>query len=134
MKYEDVVIADNIGKKFNVEMKGGSLKTLIVNFSELHQECNFVEEREGSRGFWGINKEDIKYILPNAHSATIFQSEFLASQTLVTEEVTYSQDEDGNIMISQDGMYITLTPQQQIALKYLLEAHIDTLQFAWSKL
>ena len=32
-----------------------------------------------------------------------------------------------------DGMYITLT-QQQIALKSLLEAHIDTLQFAWSKL
>ena len=41
---------------------------------------------------------------------------------------------DGNIMILQDGTYITLTPQQQIALKSLLEAHIDTLQFAWSKL
>ena len=58
---------------------------------------------------------------------------FLAAQTLVTEEVTYSQDEDGNIMILQDSMYITLTPQQQIALKSLLEAHIDTLQFAWGK-
>lgn len=58
---------------------------------------------------------------------------FLAAQTLVTEEVTYSQDEDGNIIILQDGMYITLTPQQQIALKSLLEAHIDTLQFVWSK-
>ena len=58
---------------------------------------------------------------------------FLAAQTLVTEEVTYSQDEDGNIMILQDSVYITLTPQQQIALKSLLEAHIDTLQFAWSK-
>ena len=61
------------------------------------------------------------------------EEHFLAAQTLVTEEVTYSQDEDGNIMILQDGMYITLTPQQQIALKSLLEAHIDILQFAWSK-
>ena len=61
------------------------------------------------------------------------EENFLAAQTLVTEEVTYSQDEDGNIMILQNSMYITLTPQQQIALKSLLEAHIDTLQFAWSK-
>ena len=62
------------------------------------------------------------------------EDRFLAAQTLVTEEVTYSQDEDGNIMILQDSMYITLTPQQQIALKSLLEAHIDTLQFAWSEI
>ena len=62
------------------------------------------------------------------------EEHFLAAQTLVTEEVTYSQDEDGNIMILQDCMYITLTPQQQIALKSLLEAHIDMLQFVWSKL
>ena len=62
------------------------------------------------------------------------EEHFLATQTLVTEEVTYSQDEDGNIVILQDGMYVTLTPQQQIALKYLLEAHTDTLQFARSKL
>ena len=61
------------------------------------------------------------------------EEHFLAAQTLVTEEVTYSQDEDGNIMILQDSMYITLTPQQQIALKSLLEAHIDTLQYVWSK-
>ena len=62
-----------------------------------------------------------------------FTLEFLSEQTLVTERLEYSSDEDGNIMILQDGMYITLTPQQQIALKSLLEAHIDTLQFAWSK-
>lgn len=62
-----------------------------------------------------------------------FNLEFLSEQTLVTEGLEYSSDEDGNIMILQDGMYITLTPQQQIALKSLLEAHIDTLQFAWSK-
>lgn len=62
-----------------------------------------------------------------------FTLEFLSEQTLVTEGLEYSSDEDGNIMILQDSMYITLTPQQQIALKSLLEAHIDTLQFAWSK-
>ena len=61
------------------------------------------------------------------------EEHFLATQTLVTEEVTYSQDEDGNIRSLQVDMYVTLT-QQQIVLKYLLEAHIDTLQFAWSKL
>ena len=61
------------------------------------------------------------------------EDHFLAAQTLVTEEVTYSQDEDGNIRSLQVDMYVTLT-QQQIVLKYLLEAHIDTLQFAWSKL
>ena len=44
------------------------------------------------------------------------EEHFLAAQTLVTEEVTYSQDEDGNIMILQDKMYITLTPQQQMSL------------------
>ena len=62
------------------------------------------------------------------------EEHFLAAQTLVTEEVTYSQDEDGNIMILQDSLYVTLTPQQQIVLKSLLEAHIDMLQFTWSKL
>ena len=62
------------------------------------------------------------------------EEHFLAAQTLVTEEVTYSRDEDGNIMILQVDMYVTLTPQQQIVLKYLLEAHTDTLQFVWSKL
>ena len=62
-----------------------------------------------------------------------FTLEFLSEQTLVTEGLEYSSDEDGNIMILQDGMYITLTPQQQIALKSLLEAHIDTLQYTWSK-
>ena len=61
------------------------------------------------------------------------EDHFLAKQTLVTEEVTYSQDKDGNIRSLQVDTYVTLTPQQQIALKSLLEAHIDMLQFAWSK-
>ena len=34
------------------------------------------------------------------------EEHFLAKQTLVTEEVTYSQDEDGNIMILQDGILL----------------------------
>jgi len=38
------------------------------------------------------------------------------------------------LLMYEGDMYVTLTPQQQIALKSLLEAHIDTLQFAWSKL
>lgn len=62
-----------------------------------------------------------------------FTQEFLSAQTLVTEEVTYSQYKDGNITSLQVDMYVTLTPQQQIVLKSLLEAHTDTLQFAWSK-
>lgn len=63
-----------------------------------------------------------------------FTQEFLSAQTVVTEEeVTYSQDKDGNITSLQVDMYVTLTPQQQIALKYLLEVHIDTLQYTWSK-
>ena len=61
------------------------------------------------------------------------EENFLATHTLFTEEVTYSQDKDGNITSLQVDMYVTLTPQQQIALKSLLEAHIDTLQFVWSK-
>ena len=62
------------------------------------------------------------------------EEHFLATHTLFTEEVTYSQDKDGNITSLQVDMYVTLTPQQQIVLKYLLEAHTDTLQFARSKL
>ena len=29
--------------------------------------------------------------------------------------------------------YVTLTPKQALDLKELLSAHLDTLQFAWSK-
>ena len=39
-----------------------------------------------------------------------FNLEFLSEQTLVTDQLDYSSDEDGNIMILQDSMYITLTP------------------------
>lgn len=62
-----------------------------------------------------------------------FNLEFLSGQTLVTEEVNYSSDEDGNISIHQENSYITLTPKQALDLKELLSVHLDTLKFAWSK-
>ena len=62
-----------------------------------------------------------------------FNLEFLSEQTLVTDQLDYSSDEDGNISIHQENMYITLTPKQALDLKELLSAHLDTLKFAWSK-
>ena len=63
-----------------------------------------------------------------------FNLEFLSEQTLVTDQLDYSSDEDGNISIHQENMYVTLTPKQALDLKELLSAHLDTLKFAWSKL
>lgn len=62
-----------------------------------------------------------------------FNLEFLSEQTLVTDQLDYSSDEDGNISIHQENMYVTLTPKQALDLKELLSAHLDTLKFAWSK-
>ena len=62
-----------------------------------------------------------------------FNLEFLSEQTLVTDQLDYSSDEDGNISIHQENMFITLTPKQALDLKELLSAHLDTLKFAWSK-
>lgn len=62
-----------------------------------------------------------------------FNLEYLSEQTLVTDQVDYSSDEDGNISIHQENMYVTLTPKQALDLKELLSAHLDTLKFAWSK-
>lgn len=62
-----------------------------------------------------------------------FNLEFLSEQTLVTDQLDYSSDEDGNISIHQENMFITLTPKQALDLKELLSAHLDTLRFAWSK-
>ena len=62
-----------------------------------------------------------------------FNLEFLSGQTLVTEEVNYSSDEDGNISIHQENSYITLTPKQALDLKELLAVHLDALKFAWSR-
>ena len=62
-----------------------------------------------------------------------FNLEFLSEQTLVTDQLDYASDEDGNISIHQENMYVTLTPKQALDLKELLSAHLDTLRFAWSK-
>lgn len=62
-----------------------------------------------------------------------FNLEFLSEQTLVTDQLDYSSDEDGNISIHQENMFITLTPKQALDLKELLSVHLDTLKFAWSK-
>lgn len=62
-----------------------------------------------------------------------FNLEFLSEQTLVTDQLEYCSDEDGNISIHQENMVITLTPKQALDLKELLSAHLDILKFAWSK-
>ena len=62
-----------------------------------------------------------------------FNLEFLSEQTLVTDEINYSYDEDGNISIHQENTTITLTPKQALDLKELLVVHLDALKFAWSK-
>lgn len=66
-------------------------------------------------------------------TAKTFNLEFLSEQTLVTEQLDYSSDEDGNITLHQENMFISLTPKQALDLKELLSAHLDTLKFAWSK-
>ena len=66
-------------------------------------------------------------------TAKTFNLEFLSEQTLLTEQLDYSSDEDGNISIHQENMYVTLTPKQALDLKELLSAHLDILKFAWSK-
>lgn len=60
--------------------------------------------------------------------------EFLSPATLVTEELTYSGDEDGNMQIIQNNSFITMTPKQCLDLKELLSAHLDTLNMQRSKL
>ena len=62
-----------------------------------------------------------------------FNLEFLSEQTLVTGQLDYSSDEDGNISLHQGNEYITLSPTQALDLKELLAAHLDTLKFSWSK-
>ena len=62
-----------------------------------------------------------------------FTLEFLSEQTLVTDQLDYSSDEDGNISIHQENMHITLTPKQALDLKELLSVHLDALKFAWSR-
>lgn len=46
-----------------------------------------------------------------------FNLEFLSEQTLVTDQLEYCSDEDGNISIHQENMVVTLTPKQALDLK-----------------
>ena len=63
-----------------------------------------------------------------------FDLDIVSEQTLLTEEIQYSSDKDGNMTIHQENMFITLTPSQCLDLKELLSAHLDALKFTWSKI
>ena len=43
--------------------------------------------------------------------------ELLSHATLVTEELTYTTDEDGNFQIVQNNSFIVMTPKQCLDLK-----------------
>lgn len=53
--------------------------------------------------------------------------ELLSSATLVTEELTYTTDEDGNFQIVQNSSFIVMTPRQCLDLKEVLSVHLDML-------
>lgn len=56
-----------------------------------------------------------------------FTENFLSAATLVTDELSYSGDEDGNLQILQNNNFITMTPKQCIDLRGLLSSHLDVL-------
>ena len=53
--------------------------------------------------------------------------ELLSHATLVTEELTYTIDEDGNFQIVQNNSFIVMTPKQCLDLKEVLSVHLDIL-------
>ena len=53
--------------------------------------------------------------------------ELLSPATLVTEELTYTIDEDGNFQIVQNNSFIVMTPRQCLDLKEVLSVHLDIL-------
>lgn len=57
----------------------------------------------------------------------VFTEDFLSAVTLVTDELSYSGDEDGNLQIIQNNSFITMTPKQCLDLKELLSEHLDIL-------
>lgn len=63
-----------------------------------------------------------------------FVEDFLSPATLVTEELTYAGDEDGNMQIVQNNSFIVMTPKQCLDLRELLSAHLDVLNIQRSKL
>ena len=56
--------------------------------------------------------------------ASTFTEDFLSEATL---ELYYSGDEDGNLQITQNNSFITMTPKQCLDLRELLSAHLDVL-------
>lgn len=62
-----------------------------------------------------------------------FVEDFLSAATLVTEEITYTGDEDGNLQIQQNNSFIIMTPKQCLDLRELLSAHLDMLTMTRSK-
>lgn len=60
--------------------------------------------------------------------------DFLSCATLVTEELTYNGDEDGNLKILQNNSFIDMTPKQCLDLRELLSAHLDVLNIQRSRL
>lgn len=62
-----------------------------------------------------------------------FVEDFLSAATLVTEEITYTGDEDGNLQIQQNNSFIIMTPKQCLDLRELLSAHLDMLNMTRSK-
>ena len=56
-----------------------------------------------------------------------FVEDFLSAATLVTDELPYSGDDDGNLQIIQSNSFITMTPKQCLDLRELLSAHLDVL-------
>ena len=56
-----------------------------------------------------------------------FTEDFLSAATLVTDELSYSGDDDGNLQIMQSNSFITMTPKQCLDLRELLSAHLDIL-------
>ena len=53
--------------------------------------------------------------------------ELLSPATLVTEELTYTTDEDGNFQMVQNNSFIVMTPKQCLDLKEVLSVHLDML-------
>ena len=62
-----------------------------------------------------------------------FVEDFLSAATLVTEEITYTGDEGGNLQIQQNNSFIIMTPKQCLDLRELLSAHLDMLNMTRSK-
>lgn len=66
-------------------------------------------------------------LLDGVMMTNTFTEDFLSAATLVTDELSYSGDDDGNIQIMQNNSFITMTPKQCLDLRELLSAHLDVL-------